>query len=77
MQSTSVSLITNIINEDVKKLNSEIPVKIVYKDGWDTAGSQTVWKSASMKEASDHIFQYGLVPLRVEQEDDYLEKPFS
>ena len=41
---------------------------MVYKDGGDGSGSQTVWKILSMVNASDHIFQYSMVPIRLEQE---------
>ena len=60
-----------IQNKDMenKPLDPSKAVTVVYKDGGDTAGSQTVWKSASMKDASNHIFQFSLVPLHVEQND--------
>ena len=62
-------------DKPIQVLNPEKPVKIIYKDGGDTAGSQTVvWKRVSMKDASDPIFQYGLVPLRVEQDDKIIWK---
>ena len=81
MPSTSASLLCNVIKDKkilnpdnpgdkpIQVLNPEKPVQIIYKDGGNTAGLQTVWKSLSMKDASDHIFQFGLVPFRVKQED--------
>ena len=68
VKSTS-SLIGMIQNKDpeAQPIDPSKPVVVVYKDGGDTAGSQTVWKSISMKDASDHLFQLSVVPLRVEQ----------
>ena len=65
VEMTTTSLI-NILNES-SCIDHFKPVHVVYKDGGDGAGSQTVWKSKSMSEASDHLFQYSIVPLRVEQ----------
>ena len=48
------------------------PVTTFYKDGGDTAGSQTVWKSSSLKDASDHIFQFSVVPLCAEQDTEVI-----
>ena len=39
---------------------------LVAKHGGDGAGSQAIWKSVSMSGAEAHMFQYGLVPLRLE-----------
>ena len=64
----------NSRDKPIQVLNPEKPVKIIYKDGGDTAGSQTVWKSVSMKDGSNHIFQFGLVPFRVKQEDKIIWK---
>ena len=72
VEMTSSSLI-NVI----KKSNTPItnrPLTIVYKDGGDGAGSQTVWDSVSMNDASDHMFQYVIVPLRVEQDSEVVWK---
>ena len=52
-------------------------VTIFYKDDGDTAGSQTVWKSSSMKDAPDHIFQFRVVPLCVEQDRGHMEESFT
>ena len=65
---TTASLIKNIEHSGVH-LNESEPLKVVYKEGGDTAGSQTVWSSSSMIDASDHLFQYSIVPLRVIQEN--------
>ena len=46
----------------------------MYKDGCDGAGSQSCWNSLSMINASDHMFQYSVVPLRLEQESKVLWK---
>ena len=69
VKSTSSSLIDMIQNKDpeAQPIDPSKPVVVVYKDGGDTAGSQTVWKSISMKDASDHLFQFSVVPLRAEQ----------
>ena len=73
VEMTSKSLI-NIINKDEIKLDPLKPVSIIYKDGGDGAGSQTVWKSKSMENAADHLFQYSIVPLRVEQDREIKRK---
>ena len=69
VKSTSSSLIGMIQSKDpeAQPIDPSKPVVVVYKDGGDTAGSQTVWKSISMKDVSDHLFQFSVVPLRVEQ----------
>ena len=36
-----------------------------YKSGGDGAGSQTAWKSKSMKDAAENMFQYSLSPLKL------------
>ena len=36
-----------------------------YKSGGDGAGSQTVWKSCSTKNAAANMFQYSLSPLKL------------
>ena len=48
------------------------PVTIFYKDCGDTAGPQTVWESSSIKDASDHIFQFSVVPLCVEKDTEVI-----
>ena len=47
-------------------LNPLLQYKIFYKDGGDGAGSQCVWKSKSMQGALENMFQYSVVPLRLE-----------
>jgi hypothetical protein len=74
IEMTSSSLINVIKSADVNSIVTNKELKIVYKDGCDGAGSQTVWDSVSMKDASDHMFQYGVVPLRVEQDSKVLWK---
>ena len=65
-ETTTKSLIETINSKNVIDMCKEI--KAVYKDGGDGSGSQTIWKSASMINASDHVFQYSMVPLRLEQD---------
>ena len=50
------------------------PLYVVYKDGGDGAGLQTVWKAKSMNDASDHLFQYNIVPLHLKQDSKVLWK---
>ena len=38
-----------------------------YKSGGDSAGSQTAWRSKSMKMADENMFQYSLSPLKLEK----------
>ena len=62
-------ILIHVVNE-----NENIPIEpskslhIVYKDGGDRSGLQTVWKSISMKDASDHLFQHSFVALHIEQD---------
>ena len=53
VESTSAIL----INEVSTTVDSAKPVTVVYKDGGDGAGSQTVWDSVSMTDAADHILK--------------------
>ena len=62
---TTTSLL-NVI-ENAEKIDLGMELTVMYKDGGDTAGSQTVWKSAEMTDVPDHLFQYSLVPILVEQ----------
>ena len=39
--------------------------KMYFKDGADGAGQQVVWKSKSMKNSKQNMFQYGLTALRL------------
>ena len=72
---TTTSLI-NIIETTQGKENISplLDITVTFKDGGDTAGSQTVWKSAAMSNSSDHLFQYSVVPLFVEQGSKILWK---
>ena len=72
---TTTSLI-NVIEttECNENINQLLNVNVTFKNGGDTAGSQTVWKSAAMTNASDHLFQYSVVPLFVEQGSKLLWK---
>ena len=45
-------------------------LRIVFKEGGDGAGGQTVWKSKKMNDAKHNIFQYSVVPLRLETTAD-------
>ena len=62
----TTTTLLNVI-ENAEKIDSGMELTVTYKDSGDTAGSQTVWKSAEMTDASDHLFQYSLVPILVEQ----------
>ena len=62
--STTKSLVQNIQESSDNAIDGTIEFKAVYKDGGDGSGSQTIWKSVSMCNASDHVFQYSMVPLR-------------
>ena len=41
-------------------------LRVVFKDGADGAGSQAIWKSTKMSNAAPNMYQYGIVPLRLE-----------
>lgn len=40
---------------------------MVFKDGGDGVGQQVVWKSTSMIDAKENMFQYGITPLKLVQ----------
>ena len=65
---TTTKAIIEMIKQKGIVLDPLKEIKAVYKDGGDGSGSQTIWKSASMINASDHIFQYSMVPVRIEQD---------
>ena len=59
--------IINMCNTN-QELDNDKTLNMFYKDGGDTAGSQSTWNSKSIITASDHMFQYRLVPLCLEKE---------
>ena len=48
-----------------KSLDDSGDYEMVFKDGGDGAGSQTVWNSTSMNDYVENMFQYGLTPLKL------------
>ena len=50
-------------DEEKEELQFPSNLKMILKDGCDGAGQQVAWKSKSMIEAAENMFQYGLVPL--------------
>ena len=48
------------------QLDEGLKLKMVYKEGADGAGGHTVWQSTEMRDAEHHLFQHGIVPLRLE-----------
>ena len=63
--------IFDIINEELKvPLDPADEYHMFYKEGGDGAGSQSVWKSKSMQGAAEHMFQYSIVPLRLEKMEE-------
>ena len=71
---TTTKAIIETINSTGKVVDKSKELKAIYKDGGDGSGSQTIWKSASMINASDHIFQYSMVPVRLEQDGNVVWK---
>ena len=67
IEMTTSSIINCVKMDNLVTIDVTKPLKAIYKDGCDGAGSQSVWNSRSMINASDHIFQYSVVPLRLEQ----------
>ena len=63
IKETTASII-DVIND--QPLNPQVKYRAYYKDGADGAGSQAIWKSKSMKDAAPNIYQYSIVPLRME-----------
>ena len=57
IEMTSSSLINVIKKKNADSIVTGKELTIVYKDGCDGAGSQTVWDSVSMKDSSDHILE--------------------
>ena len=48
-----------------KSLDEAGVLEMVFKDGGDGAGQQVVWKSTSMIDAKENMFQYGITPLKL------------
>ena len=48
-----------------KSLDDAGILEMIFKDGGDGAGQQVVWKSTSMIDAKENIFQYGITPLKL------------
>ena len=72
---TTKSLINTIEHSaEITPNDNTLPIQVIYKEGGDTAGSQSVSRSSAMINASDHLFQYSIVPLRVEQDGHLLWK---
>ena len=65
---TTTSLINCVKMDDITAIDPMKPLKAVYKDGCDGAGSQSTGNSKLMIDASDHMFQYSVAPLRLEQD---------
>ena len=63
---TTASVIDAINARSLVQLNPVHTYRMYYKDGCDGAGSQSVWKSKSMAGMKQNIFQYSIVPLRLE-----------
>ena len=64
----------NVVSDEK---NQQLPcenLKMVFKDGCDGAGQQVKWKSKSMIEAAENMFQYGLVALQLKCGDTILWK---
>lgn len=55
-------------------LPQDVTYKMLYKDGADGAGSQAIWKSKSIIGMAPNMYQYSLVPLRLEMVADYENK---
>ena len=45
-------------------------LEMTFKDGCDGAGQQAVWNSKSMVNAKENMFQYGIVPLKLQIRHD-------
>ena len=56
----------NTMNIDGRRMNLTQLFHITYEDGCDTATSQRIWKSESVINVSDYLFQYGVVPFCLE-----------
>ena len=63
---TTASVINAINYTSDTTLDPSLMYRIHYKDGADGTGSQTVWKSKSMIGGVPNMYQYSIVPLRME-----------
>ena len=63
---TTASIFDIVNHKTGKFLPSDSKYIMYYKDGADGAGSQTIWKSKSMTGMAQNMYQYSIVPLRLE-----------
>lgn len=61
---TIQSIISLVPAEELKK---DGEIEMIFKDGCDGAGQQVVWKSTSMINAKENVFQYGITPLKLQK----------
>ena len=65
---TVESVLNVVINE--KSMDEADVVEMTFKDGGDGAGQQVVWKSKSMIDSKENMFQYGITPLKLTRRRD-------
>ena len=63
---TTASVFDVVNHKMGKVLPSNSKYIMHYKDGADGAGSQTIWKSKSMTGMAENMYQYSILPLRLE-----------
>ena len=62
---TTESVLEIISDEGRFEIKEDDKYKMYFKDGCDGAGQQTTMKSKDMVNSKHHMFQYGLVPLKM------------
>ena len=65
VSSTTSSILDAVKETEETSLDTTCEYTMYYKSGGDGAGSQTAWKSKSMKNAAENMFQYSLSPLKL------------
>ena len=62
----TTELVLKVVSDDGKiEPKKDDRYKMYFKDGCDGAGQQTTMKSKDMVDSKHHMFQYGLVPLKM------------
>ena len=65
----TVESVLNVVIKE-KSMDEADVVEMTFKDGGDGAGQQVVWKSKSMIDSKENMFQYGITPLKLTRRRD-------
>ena len=69
--SSTTSVLDAVNDAQETSLDPTHEYKMYYKSGGDGAGSQTAWRSKSMKKAAENMFQCSLSPLKLEKTNQH------